>query len=436
MDVTYRLTNLTTYNLCTLHLVFPNAKPPYTATKVLPLNKDVPFKAYGSDVYAIIHMYNGDSLLQRFMFVPVFNSKQTLPHGDISYEIRVMRGQQQLEFVPRSHRSLQSVNEHLTRYVSRQYDVIQSLNPCNEIIRRKHSLFWELDLNDGTIMKIPYVTLAMRGNNRLQNIPFRDIDALRSFFVKELYKYFKNEGKYPTDFVRQSQKAYMNNDGVHVHALYIAISNFFSSLIHNNIEYKTDYNATGKMDYVGVLKNGSTFCADCEDQAAAAYDMIRLFRTIFPSDITNISSKALTLPYHFSAWLSEADVALFQGSVEPQKGQSQINHVWCALLTPMCPFVFIEPTANYAVYHKYKYLIHAWMYKNDELIDLFFVNPHNHTYGLPIADLVHEKHAKNIFDEWGKNMMENEYREDIAFVGHINTEPFSLIAKVIKNNSL
>ena len=434
MNVSLKLASLQSSALCTMHLVFPDASPPYTSTKVLPLQKEIPFKIFGSVVYGIVHVYSNNALKQRCMFIPLFNSTQNIPDCNISYEIQVLSNGSPVQFVSTSKKDLNQINLNLTQYVSKQYDLIRSLHPCTDIIRRKHSLFWDLEINGRADLKIPYVTLAMKGNNSLQNIKTKDIYVLRNFFRKELYEYFQDMGKYPTDFVRQSQKAYVEQDSTHAHAVMIQIANFFSSLIHKNIKYKTDYNATGKMDYVGIIQDqvNASFVADCEDQACAAYDWLRLFRTIFPSQLTEVSKPALTLPFHVSAWLTDSDVALFQGSVKPSRDTDQISHVWCAILSSRCPFVFVEPTANAAEYNKYKFLTHAWMYKDGNLKDLFFVNPHNHTYGLPIGDLVFEKNAYKVFYEWGQDMMDEKTKSDIQFVAHINTEPYSLTSKVLK----
>ena len=39
------------------------------------------------------------------------------------------------------------------------------------------------------------------------------------------------------------------------------IADFFSSFIHSIVQYKTDYNATGKMDYVGMNSFNGTLVA-------------------------------------------------------------------------------------------------------------------------------------------------------------------------------
>jgi len=429
MRVNFHLTKLDSPHSVTLHLVFPNAPAPFNSTKILKLEQDTPFTITGTVIFAIIHIYSNDSLLHRVMFVPAFNQEQTLSQYNIKYKL-MLTANDTTTVVPQPIANLQSIISNLKEYITKQLNLIQSLSPCNEIIRRKHSLFWELDMNNATF-NIPYVTLAMKGKNLLQNVQLdKDIKRIRQFFVKELYAYFDSEGKTASDFTSQSFKA--DADPIHKHAVFIIISNFFSQLIHKYVIYKTDYDATGKMDYVGMNFINDKLIADCEDQATAAYNTIRLFRSIFPN--YSLKKPALTLPFHFSAWLSRADVAIFQGSVEPHKGQPQINHIWCALLPTDCPFVFIEATAESADISKYKTLIHAWMYKSapaPELYDLFFVNPHNNTYGLPISDLVYERNAYQVFQAWGRNMMEAKYRKDMVFASNIATETFSIFDKVV-----
>ena len=435
MDVTFQLNLLQSSQLTTLHLIFPNALPPYNSTNVLKLNESIPFKLYGSDVFGMVHVYNADQskLVQRFMFIPVFNVPTKLNYNNISYQINTAKTNGPLTLAANAN-DLNAIEKTLEQYITNQYNYVQSLNPCNEILRRKHSLFWDLNMNNGASIKIPYATLAMKGNNALQNISHEHINNMRSMFLKKIYNHFKLIGKNPTDFTRQSLHAYRSNDGVHKHAVMMQIADFFSSFIHSIVQYKTDYNATGKMDYVGMNSFNGTLVADCEDQATAAYNVIRLFRTIFGSRMNDVLHPATTIGYHFGAWLNDADVALFQGSVQPEKNQPQINHVWCAILSKHSPFVFVEATASSADYSKYKYLVHAWMWKQDQLFDLFFVNPHNHTYGLPLADLVYKSNTSNaydIFEHWADNRMRPEYQKQMLFAGHINTETYNIFDKVI-----
>ena len=434
MHVTICLKLLQSPQLTTLHLIFPNANPPYNSTNILKPNHPIPFEVFGSDIFGIVHVYNSNDskLVERFMFIPVFNKAVQLNFGNIVYQIDVSNAGKSFTLVPNLHH-LDGIKQKLEQYITKQYNYIQTLSPCNEVIRRKHSLFWELDVNHGTSMKIPYVTLALKGNNALQNILHTDINKMRQVFIKKIYNYFNTHGKNPTDFTRQSLHAHRTNDGVHKHAIMMQIADFFSSFVHSIIQYKTDYNATGKMDYVGLNNFHEQLVADCEDQAASAYHVIRLFRSIFAARMNDVLHPATTIGYHFGAWLNAADIALFQGSVQPDKEQPQINHVWCAILTKDSPFVFVEPTAESANYSKYKYLIHAWMWKDDLFLDYFFVNPHNHTYGLSIPNLVYkndESNAYQVFHNWGQNQMTTDYKKEILFAGHLNTEPYNIFDKV------
>ena len=93
MDVTFQLNLLQSSQLTTLHLIFPNALPPYNSTNVLKLNESIPFKLYGSDVFGMVHVYNADQskLVQRFMFIPVFNVPTKLNYNNISYQINTAK---------------------------------------------------------------------------------------------------------------------------------------------------------------------------------------------------------------------------------------------------------------------------------------------------------------------------------------------------------
>lgn len=415
----------------TLHLVFPEETTPYCSTNILEINTPIFFKVQKNmTVLAVLHIYNGTKLEKRILFQPVFN--------DTLYERKSITVEYNIAMVSVDNIpfQLKEKNIHasivnLDNYVNSQLNLIKTLQPKTETLKYKHAISYELCLLDNKIIHVPYVTISVRGFNNLQNITYKQISEIQSFFRKDLNNYFLLMGKNPTDFTTQSKRAFNENDDVSKHAIMIQIANYFSYFIEKKIKYVSDYNATGKKDYVGFnLDTYNQLEADCEDIASAAYDILRIFRKIFNAELNDVLNPATTLPYHVSAWLNNSDIALFQGEVF--HNQSHINHIWCAImLKDNCPFVYVEGTREATDYHKYKHVIRSWMMKGSEMYDYLMIHPSSNVYGLPSNVLTNEKNANSIFKDWAKNLIQDEIKEDIRLIGNINTETFSFLNKVI-----
>lgn len=438
MDValTLKHTSNSVHGRTEIHLCFPDEKPPYHTTNVLPLHKPYNFKLHNNGcVFLIAHLYRGGKLLHRLLLQPTFNVRGNLAVSGCSFEyeieLKAVGGTEVINFV---RCDMGAINRSLYSHIDKNYNLVTSLQPAVEVLRRKHSLKYEIEL-EGKTLYLPYVTLCTRGFVTLQNINYNKLEDYKSFFRKSLNNYFHNvKGRVPSDFVRMSQFAAKENDHTRMHSIMIQITDYFSHLMHSRIEYTSDYNATGRNDYVGINLIEGVMRADCEDIASAAYDTMRIFRKMFPATLADIATPSTTLPYHVSAWLSESRIMLCQGAVLPHKNEAQINHVWVGLLLNAdVPMVVVEGTRDSVDYSKYKHLIRSWMMIGDRIQDNFMVNPNNNTYGLPMSDLVYERNARHVYDRWAKNTIDSQdVTKSILFAGSIQTETHTFMENVLK----
>ena len=123
---------------------------------------------------------------------------------------------------------------------------------------------------------------------------------------------------------------------------------------------------------------------------------------------------------------------LCQGSALPNINQKTINHIWCSLLlNETCKMVIVEGTREQANNHQYKYLIKSWWMQDGIVHDCMMINPHNHTYGLPMQNLTDEWNAKDVFESWSHEVNTTlEGNQTIIFGGSIQTEAFTFLEKV------
>lgn len=435
MDVLLTLNSLNSSYRAELHLTFPEELPPYHTTKILVPGKTYAFKLNDNGcIFAVVHFYTGAKLAHRIVFQPNLNFASSIAMNAISFDYEINLKKASGEDVAFRACNVDEIHQSLYNHIEKNYNLVMNMNPEAEVIRRKHSLKYEIEM-EGKSLYVPYVTLCTRGYVALQNISIKRLESYQDFFRKSLNNYIHNvTGRVPTDFVRQSQVAYKENDSSRQHSLMIQIADYFSHLMHSRIQYTTDYNATGKNDYVGMNVIDGVMAADCEDIASAAYDTMRIFRKIFPATMADIDNPSTTLPYHVSAWLNRSKIMLCQGSVLPNRNEQQINHVWAALLLDAdVPMVVVEGTRDSVDYSKYKYLIRAWMMDGSNIYDYFMVNPHRNTYGLSMSDLVYEKNARHVFFEWAKNMLtDNKTMRAIMFAGSIQTETHTFMDRVLK----
>jgi len=231
-----------------------------------------------------------------------------------------------------------------------------------------------------------------------------------------------------TSVIQTSQLA-IKEDKAALHSIMRQIAAYFSHFIHTRIKYKSDYSATGCLDYVGLNKFHDTLYADCEDIAACGYDVIRIFRRIFNADMFDLSSKELHVAHHIGAWLNHSDVALFQGCVKHEG--KEINHVWCVIMSHFdVPFVVVEGTREASDDSKYKEIIRAWMMKDDNIYDIFLVNPENNQYGLEMANLLYNSEARHVFKQWSNNLISGGIEKDILFAGNLVTETCNIFKQL------
>jgi hypothetical protein len=419
------------------HLVFPEATHPYNYTSCLSLNKPILFKyTEGHPLFAVLHIYDDQSkkLKHRSILQPKVNQPSTFTCHEfqIAYEVQI-KNSKDIPVASPVEVDLRNIILNLTDYTRKGYNLLQQYSPVDEVIRRKHSIQYDLEVLPYGNLQIPYVTLCLKGNTLLSNISHQEISQLQLFFRKHLHDYLGKEGRLPTDVVRQSKRAYEQNDRIVKHAFMIQVANYFSKLTHDYIYYKGDYEMTSQSDYVGLNILDGVLQADCEDIATCAYNVMRVFRRIFPSDLKDVLTPSTTLPYHISSWLNHSKIFLMQGSALPSKDEAQINHIWTGiLLNDTCPLVIVEGTRESTDYSKYKYLLRAWTHDNDKVYDLFFVNKETKQYGLPMDALLNSFDAPQVFSNSCIDVCEKSNEPYLKMIGNIKTDPVTMLEQILR----
>ena len=232
---------------------------------------------------------------ERFIFIPEYNKEQNHTFG--SYNITTFLTTPNFE----STKDILPIPnfDQLSQYVSQSLHLIKSSQPVDKRLEKIHSVSWSFDLlsSSGNVkVHVPYVCLVCRGDALVNNLKTTHLLDLQHFFMREMTNICnKATGFAPSNFIQMSKKALQDNNTLH--SVYIAIANLFSSLVHKHIEYMTDYKATGKKDFVGINEFGSQLYSDCEDMAQASFDLMRVFRRLFPSSLNDVNDVS-TLCYH------------------------------------------------------------------------------------------------------------------------------------------
>lgn len=417
-----------------LHLVFPEATHPFNFTKPLEEGKTIDFEIeQGTPMFAVLHLYQGNRLLNRCMFQPISNEATTFLCHNIKmyYDIAIVQKNGKPLATPVKV-NFENIIKSLQTYISKGFDLLSEFEPTDEILRRKHSLSYDVEILPYGEIKIPYATLCLKGNTVLSNVTLKEVKAMQSFFRKHMHDYLVSQGRKPSDFARQSARAYRENDRVMKHAVMIQIANYFSKLTYENIYYRSDQSMTGESDYVGLNFLNNTLQADCEDIGTSAYNVLRLFRKIFPGKMADTLTPSTTLPYHFSAWLNNSKIVLMQGSVVPHKNEDQINHVWCGIVPQdNIPVVLVEGTQESVAYWKYKYLIRSWFYEDNTIYDLLFLND-DRRYGLPMQKLLDNFDAAKVFASACINVCKKSDEPYLQTLGKVKMDPLTLMEKILQ----
>lgn len=417
-----------------LHLVFPEATHPYNFTKPLEEGKTIDFEIeQGTPMFAVLHLYQNDRLMNRCMFQPISNEATTFLCNSIKmyYDIAIVQKNGRPLATPVKI-DFKNIITNLQHYINKGFHLISEYEPTDEVLRRKHSLSYDVEILPYGNIKVPYATLCLKGNTVLSNVTMKEIQSLQMFFRKHLHDYLISQGRKPSDFVRQSTRAYRENDRVMKHAVMIQIANYFSKLTYDNIYYRSDQSMTGESDFVGLNFLNNTLQADCEDIGTSAYNVLRLFRKIFPSTMADTLTPSTTLPYHFSAWLNNSKIVLMQGSVVPHKNEDQINHVWCGIVPQdNIPVVLVEGTQETVAYWKYKYLIRSWFYEDNTIYDLFFLND-DKKYGLPMQKLLENFDAAQVFASASMNVCQKGDEPYLQTLGKVKMDPLTLMEKILQ----
>ena len=308
----------------------------------------------------------------------------------------------------------------------------------DERLLQIHSVYWDFDfetLSKSTTVHVPYVCLVCRGDALVNRIKSSDIPTIQLFFTKQLMDISKRHSINPSTFIRMSQKA-LNDKGMQ-HAIYLHIATLFSEFVHKFINYLSDYSATGKDDSIGINEFADALYSDCEDMAQASYDLLRVFRRIFPSKRTDLRNGTTTFGYHISAWLNHARLGIMQGAVRTYPGTNQLgNHVWTVILPEESPAVFVEGTTGNFDPRLYQYGIRFWRRdSNYNLEDIFLVNKSTGKYGFPLSFLLSSENPQKLLEAWSNKTDTWQIKKELMFVANMQAETFNILKYMLNRKS-
>ena len=275
-------TNNPNYSLG-LHFLLPDIESPLHCSNLIKSGQQINLKS-NSRIFAIVTLqHHLQKHFERFIFVPTFNLEQRHSLGDYTITTLITTP----NFEASAHVPPLPDFENLLQYVAQSLQLVKTSQPIDQRLSKIHSISWSFDLlssHGNKKIHVPYVCLVCRGDALVNNLKTVHLLDMQHFFMRELTNLCnKATGVAPSTFIQMSKNA-LKDKNVR-HSIYIAIANLFSSLIHSHIEYMTDYKATGKKDFIGINVNetDSQLYSDCEDMAQASFDLMRVFRRIFPS---------------------------------------------------------------------------------------------------------------------------------------------------------
>ncbi|OUV37678.1 MAG: hypothetical protein CBC48_00090 [bacterium TMED88] len=420
-------TNNPNYSLG-LHFLLPDIEVPLHCSNLVKQGEQIELKS-NTRIFGIVTLqHHLQKHFERFIFIPEYNKEQNHTFG--SYNITTFLTTPNFE----STKDILPIPnfDQLSQYVSQSLHLIKSSQPVDKRLEKIHSVSWSFDLlsSSGNVkVHVPYVCLVCRGDALVNNLKTTHLLDLQHFFMREMTNICnKATGFAPSNFIQMSKKALQDNNTLH--SVYIAIANLFSSLVHKHIEYMTDYKATGKKDFVGINEFGSQLYSDCEDMAQASFDLMRVFRRLFPSSLNDVNDVS-TLCYHIAAWLNDSTLGVMQGAIGEARGALN-NHVWAAILPKQTPPVFVDGTNGEFVPRIYQYAVRFWSRDPANIYDFFFINPDTGQYGMPANFLLSHKSPMKIIDTWSLKLNTANIYADLLFAANIQVETFNILNYLIK----
>jgi hypothetical protein len=422
-------TNNPSYRLG-LHFLLPDADVPLHCTNLIRKGSAVQLRS-NSRIFGIITMKNTlKKTVHRFVFIPEFNTEQS--HSTGYSTIKTLLTTPNFQAAP----NIPSVPNfgRLKAYVQQSLNLIRKTDPVDNRITKLHSVAWDFDLlsKHGSVkVWTPYVCLVCRGDALVNNLKTSNLLDIQHFFMKEVMDICHSKNIQVSNFIQVSKMALENEQSRH--AAYIYIANFFSALVHKHIKYMTDYAATGgeRKDAIGINEFDNVLYSDCEDMAQASFDLMRVFRKVFPSSKEDVKNNVSTFCYHVSAWLNEATLGIMQGAIGATRGDKLGNHVWAVILPKETPPVFVEGTKGDFTPSLYQYIIRFWTRNSSGVYDYFFINPDTGQYGMPANFFLSTHQPIKTMDTWSLKLNTTPIYRDLLFAANIQVDTFDILNYLI-----
>ena len=397
-----------------VHFIFPQQQAPYQRTKLLNQGDTVEVQLKTGPFFVVVHRYGGNRLLSRDFSLIDFR-QSFLDFG--TYVLHYTLEQRNLIYTTDNtfFAKMEQVVNTLNRYVDVDLAKLLKRKPARKSLGLTHSVFYNLE-GFQPALKVPYVSLVGRGKHLLKGVAWKDVKEWQSYFISLMPQVFRECSFWPANFCNKSKKKTMEPSDRYF--LYNAIAKVFSHIVLQKIQYKTDSEVTSFKDYVGLNIIGNQVVGDCEDQAQMVYDLIRIFKSLFPTEQNDRFMGSTTLCYHISHWLKQADLWVIQGAVGNSADQT---HIWCSLFPfDGGPAHYIESTGIVGP-NFYKYAIRAWKMNENKYQDTILVDPNTGLYGLPSSSLTMiDTNAYNIFQAWATLNSNENINQELDFATLLN----------------
>lgn len=369
--------------------------------------------------------------VHRRLFVPQFNTIQehrfenaivhsllhtTIQHDNLAYGI-------------------ENIVQNLNNYLKNAMKLLMQTPASDPRLEKIHSLCWHFPMfmnNTQLELYVPYVSLVCRGDVLVNNIDKNKWISIQTFFIKELMLTCKENGLMPSEFIKISMAALQDTNNQP--KVYLHLANMFSTLVHKHVKYMTDYQATGLKDSVSINNFDGILYADCEDMAQASYDLMRVFRKVFPSQKSDLRNKATTFAYHVSAWLNNSHLGIVQGATGKAYDKKLHNHIWTCILPYESFPVFVEGTSGKFKPSTYRYLIRFWQRRHGCLKDYLLINSFNGTYGIDCNIFLQQKNINQFIEQNSFKCQTSSVIKDIHFAANLQVDTFHLLDHLINSN--
>ena len=383
-----------------IHLIFPEQEAPWQRTNLLNRGESAEIFVKKGPFFVVVHKYAYDKLIGRdFSVIDLRQNFLDFGTYVLHYQLEKAQIYSTNEYF---FAEMQETANVLNQYTQYELKKLQESRPVQKSLELTHSISYEFESNPK--MNIPYVALVGRGEHLIKGIPIEEISKWQRFFIGFMPKMMQECSFSPANFCRVSKQ--QNLEPSERFFVYNAIATVFSHIVGQRIQYKPDSEATFLKDYVGLNVTHNEVYGDCEDQAQFVYDLVRIFKGIFPTSAKDRFRGSTSLCYVMSHWLQAADLWIIQGAVGPN---ADVTHVWCSLFPQTGgPAHYIETTGNPSP-NFYKFLIRAWqMSKNKEYQDVILKDPNTSLYGLGSAYCTSASaNAYTIFQKWANRNQRN-----------------------------